>query len=148
MPVEPNIHLNPLAILVAIIVSMLLGFLWYGPIFGKPWAKEMKMPPDFKPTTGMMIKAMILQLVGTFLTVYVLAHSQEIWRPSTWNLGNDGGNVMYGVMAAFFTWLGFYFPMVLTGMAWEAKSIKLSLINGSNYLVTLLAQGVILAVWR
>jgi Protein of unknown function (DUF1761) len=148
MPVEPNIHLNPLAIITAIIVSMVIDFLWYGPIFGKIWAKEMKMPADFKPTSGTMIKATILQLVGTFLTVFVLAHSQEIWRPSTWNLGNDGGNLMYGVMAAFFTWLGFYLPAVLSGMAWESKSLKLSFINGSNYLVTLMSQAIILATWR
>ena len=148
MPVQPHIHLNPMAMAAAVAASMIIGFLWYGPVFGKAWAKEMKLPADFKPTTGVMVKAVVLQLVGTLLTVYVLAHSEEIWRPSTWNLGEDGGNAMYGVMAAFFTWLGYYVPQLLAGIAWEGKSWKLFSINGANHLVTLMAQGVILASWR
>lgn len=148
--VQPNIHLNWLAILAAIVASMIIGFVWFGPLFGKVWAREMKFAPDFRPSTAMMIKSTMLQLLGTILTVYVLAHSEEIWRPfSTWGLGTtDGPNWMYGVMAAFFTWLGFYLPQHLTSLAWEGKSGKLATINGAGTFLTLLAQGLILASWR
>jgi hypothetical protein len=150
MPVEPNIHLNWLAILLAVLASMVIGFAWFGPLFGKVWAREMKFPPDFKPDAKVMIKATVLQLVGAFLTVYVLAHIEEIWRPfSTWGLGTtDGVSWMYGVMAAFFTWIGFQVPLLLGGVAWENKSWKLFAINASGNLVTLLAQGLILATLR
>jgi hypothetical protein len=30
---------NFLAILAAAVANLLLGFLWYGPLFGKPWMK-------------------------------------------------------------------------------------------------------------
>ena len=150
MPVEPQIHLYWPAILVAVLVSMVIGFLWFGPVFGKLWAREMKFPVDYRPTTAVMIKATVLQLIGAFLTVYVLAHSSEIWRPfSTWGLGTtDGGNAGYGVMCAFFVWIGFFIPQQLVGVAWENKSWKLFAINAAGNLVTLLAQGLILATWR
>lgn len=150
MPVQPNIHLYWPAILAAIAAGFVLGFLWFGPIFGKIWAREMKFAPDYRPSTAVMIKATLLQLVGTALTVYVLAHSQEVWKPfSTWGLGTtDGGTWMYGVMSAGFTWLGFFVPQQLTGVAWENKSWKLFAINAGGNLATLMAQGLILAGWR
>ena len=54
---QPEIHINYLAVVAAMLAQMFLGFLWYGPLFGKPWAKEMKMPPDFKPTPAQLAKA-------------------------------------------------------------------------------------------
>ncbi len=148
MIVQPHIHLNPLALLAAVVASMAIGFLWFGPLFGRAWAKEMNFPPDFKPSSASMIKATLLQLVGTVLTVYVLAHTEEIWRPSTWNLGEDGGNAMYGCMSAFFTWLGFYIPQLLGSVAWENKSWKLLGINASGTFFILLSQALIIAIWR
>ena len=35
-------NINYLAVVVAAIVNMALGSLWYGPIFGKAWIKMMK----------------------------------------------------------------------------------------------------------
>jgi hypothetical protein len=36
---------------------------------------------------------------------------------------------MMAVVAAFFTWLGFFFPVDLGSVAWERKSWKLLFIN-------------------
>ncbi len=150
MPVQPHIHINWLAIAAAVVASMAIGFLWYGPLFGKAWAKEMGMAPDFKPTNKQFATAMILQFIGAFLTVYVLAHSEEIWRPfSTWGLGTgDGPNALFGLMSAFFTWLGFFLPQHLGAVAWENKSWKLCAMNTSGSFAILLSQGMILACWR
>ncbi|MDB5105618.1 MAG: hypothetical protein JWP91_3307 [Fibrobacteres bacterium] len=150
MPVEPHIHLHWPALATAVLVSMILSFLWFGPIFGRTWAREMKFAPDFRPTAAAMIKATVLQLIGTLLTVYVLAHSEEVWRPfSSWGLGTtDGPNWMYGVMSAGFTWIGFQVPLLLSAIGWEHKTWKLFGINAAGNLVTLLAQGMILATWR
>jgi len=37
----PPVEINYLAVLVAAIASMALGFLWYGPLFGNQWKKLM-----------------------------------------------------------------------------------------------------------
>ncbi|MBK7711916.1 MAG: DUF1761 domain-containing protein [Bacteroidales bacterium] len=44
-----EIKVNILAILVAVVVNFFLGFIWYTPLFGKTWGKEMGYDPDMKP---------------------------------------------------------------------------------------------------
>jgi hypothetical protein len=127
---------------------MVIGYLWYGPVLGKTWAAEMGLPADFKPDSKVMTRAVILQLVGAFLTAYVLAHSVQVWRPSVWMVGGDGSDAMYGFMAGFFTWIGFYVPQLLASIAWENKSWKLFFINAGYYFIGLQVVGMILAYWR
>jgi hypothetical protein len=41
-----EIKVNVLAILVAVVVNFILGFIWYTPLFGKIWGKEMSPFPN------------------------------------------------------------------------------------------------------
>ncbi|GBF39081.1 DUF1761 domain-containing protein [Leptospira johnsonii] len=142
----PVIPLNYLAILVGVLANVVIGFLWFGPIFGKVWMKEMGYE-NMEPDTKSMMKSMGIMIVGSFLTAYVLAHSLFVWKPSSWNLPGDGPAWMYGAYAAFYIWLGFYIPMLLGSVAWESRSWKLFFINAGYNLVSLAAIGQILAVW-
>jgi len=144
----PDIHLNYWAILVAMAASIVLGFLWYGPIFGKAWMKEMGMAPDQKPNPKVMRRGMILMVIGSFLTTFVLAHTGEVWRPSVWKAGADGSAAFYGFSNGFWTWIGFYVPLLLGAVAWENKSWKLFGINAAYYFVMLQLVAMILAFWR
>ena len=145
---HPVIHINYLAVLASVAASMALGFLWYGPLFGNVWKKEMNIPADFKPAPGAMNKPLLLMAIGSFLTAYVLAHSTEIWRASVWGVGEDSHSATYGFFAGFFTWLGFYVPLLLNKIGWEGKSWKLFFIDASFNFVALQAAGMILAFWR
>src|SRR5712691_1164205 len=66
---QPDIHLNYWAILVAVAATMVLGFLWYGPILGKAWMKEMGIPADSKPDPKVMRRGLILMFIDSLLTV-------------------------------------------------------------------------------
>ena len=78
----PEISVNYLAIAVSVLVSMPLGFLWYGPLFGKAWAKHMSMEDMQQPGAREMIKSLLIYAIGSLLIAFVLAHSLEVWRPS------------------------------------------------------------------
>lgn len=146
---EPNITLNFLAIAAAVLAQFVLGFLWYGPLFGRAWAKEVGLNFEEKPPAAAMVKSMLLMIVGSFLTAYVLAHSTEVWRGSAWGSAiPDKPAYVYGFFAGFFTWLGFYIPMLLSSVAWEQKSWKLFAINACYHLLALQAVGQILAFWQ
>jgi hypothetical protein len=108
----------------------------------------MGFPPDFKPEPKIFARALILQIIGSFLVAYVLAHSVQVWRPSVWNVGTDMPNASYGFFAGFFTWLGFYIPLLFGSVAWEGKSWKLFTLNAAYYFLALQAVGMILAFWR
>lgn len=145
---QPAIHLNWLAIGAAVIANIVIGFLWYGPLFGKAWMREMNLSPEHKPDPAVLKRAMAIMIVSAFLTAYVLAHTVAVWRPSTWNAGTDAANVIYGLSSAFFTWIGFFVPVLLAGVAWENKSWKLFGINAGYHFAALLAAAMILAHWR
>lgn len=145
---HPEIHLNWIAIIVSVVASFVVGGLWYGPLFGAAWKKEMGVPPDAKPSGGEMGKSLGINILGTFLTAYVLAHEVSVWRPSAWNAGSDSAPYFYGFLAGFFTWLGFAVPVLLNGVSFEKKSWKLFGINAAFLFVSFQIIAMILSFWR
>ncbi len=141
----PNIHINILAIVIAVVANFIFGFLWYTPIFGKVWGKEMGFDMDKKPPASALIKGMIFMVIGNFLMAWVFAHNIAAWDPHTWGksevMMSPAGNA---IMAALFTWLGFYFPTDLGSTAWENKSWKLFFINTGYHLLSLVIAAFIL----
>src|SRR5258707_9410972 len=114
---QPDIHVNYWAILVAVAATMALGFLWYGPILGKAWMKEMGIPAGSKPDPKVVRRGLILMLIGSFLTAFVLAHTGEVWRPSGGEAGALGSAADYGVSTGFLACVGFFVPPLLGGSA-------------------------------
>jgi len=51
-----EIHINMLAIAIAVVANFLLGFIWYTPLFGKIWGREMGYDPNEKPASSVMMK--------------------------------------------------------------------------------------------
>lgn len=145
---QPAMQLNYWAVLAAMAASIVIGFLWYGPILGKMWMKEMGIPSDQKPGPGVMQRAIILMIIGSLLTAAMLALGVEVWRLSDWKLGPRAPNATYGFFSAFFAWIGFYVPLLLGSVAWESRSWKLFGINAAYHFVSLQAMGIILAQWR
>src|SRR4051812_33404386 len=97
-----------LAIFVAVIVNFFLGFLWYTPLFGKIWGREMGFDMNKKPDPKVLIKGMVFMVIGNFFFAWVFAHNIAAWTfvPGA----NAMGPVPSALSAAIFTWLGFYFP--------------------------------------
>ncbi|MFC1661779.1 DUF1761 domain-containing protein [Gemmatimonadota bacterium] len=71
---EPNISVNYLAILVCVVLAMFVGFLWFGPLFGKAWARQMGMEDMPQPSGGEMGRSMLLFALGNLLIAFVLAY--------------------------------------------------------------------------
>src|SRR6266498_2968533 len=86
----PDIHPNYWAILVAVAATMVLGFLWYGPIFGKAWMKEMGIPAGSKPDPKVMRRGLILMLIGLYVPLLLGAVA---WENKSWKL--------FGINAAY-----------------------------------------------
>ena len=142
----PNIHINFLAVIIAVVANFIFGFLWYTPIFGKVWAKEMGFNMDQKPPASAMVKGMIFMVIGNFLMAFVFAHNMAVWNPVTWGQpASDMSPASNAMMAAVFTWLGFYFPGDLGTVAWEMRSWKLFFINTGYHFFSLLIAALILS---
>lgn len=138
------VPINYLAVLVAAVSNMFLGFLWYGPLFGKQWIKLMnfdkkKMEQAKKKGMG---KTYVLAFVGALVMAYVLSHALIF---ASAYLAVTGFSA--GLMAGFWNWLGFVVPVMLGMVLWDGKPWKLYFINIGYYLVSLSVMGMILAVW-
>lgn len=136
-------ELNYMAIVGAGIISMVVGSIWYGPLFGKKWMeicgvtntdveKRKQMQKEAMPLYGM-------QFALTLLQAYVLLNI------ITWTGGN-------GIGVAFWMWLGFVMPTVAGGAMWNnnSKNIKWAtfLIQSGYQLVIFLIFGYLFSVWK
>lgn len=142
-----GVPVNYWAILVCGVVSMVLGSLWYGKFFRKPWEKMMGWENVDPAKRAEMMKTMqrsyILAFIGALLMAYILSHA-IIFAQSY--LGES--DMSAATMTAFFNWLGFIAPVTLTVVLWEGKPWKLWLLNSSYYLVQLLIFAFILIAWK
>ncbi len=120
-----------LAILLSAVASMIVGSLWYGPLFGKTWiklagftkeqiaeGKKMNMTPYY-------FTAFIMSL----LTAYVLN-----WLISSLAISSLSGALTLGALI----WLGFYVTTLSSSVIWEGKPLKLFILNISYGLVIFL----------
>jgi len=128
-------------ILVAAIVSMVIGALWYSPaLFGKIWIKFSGM--DKKKLDEMKKKGMgkgyVIGFIATLVMAYVLAVALG-WA--------EAGTVALGAQVGFWLWLGFIVPVVLGGVLWGGKAVQLFWVDISYRLVSVVVMGGILAVW-
>src|SRR3989344_5839748 len=138
-----EVPINYLAVLVSAIAAIVLGALWYGPLFGKAWMKEvglttddmMKAKSDPKAKSAMM-RSYTLMAIASFVMAYVMAHSLVF---ASYNLDASGSGA--GLMGAFWNWLGVIAPVTLAPVLWENRSFKYWLITGGYYLVSLAIMG-------
>ena len=140
-----EIKINYLAILVAVVANFILGYIWYTPLFGKIWGKEMGYDTSVKPAQSEFIKGMVFMLIGNFLFTWVLAHNIAAWQfvPNV----KEMGELSNALSSAIFTWIGFYLPVHLGSTVWEQKSWKLVGINAGYHLASLLLVALILTYW-
>mgnify|MGYP001580390221 CR=1 FL=1 len=138
MPVQVSI--NYLAVVAAAVASMVIGFLWYGPLFGKQWMALMKF--DAKKMKEAQKKGMgkiyALAFLTSLIMSYVLAHFVDYVEAKT---------IADGIVLGFWVWIGFLATTQIGSVLWEGKPVKLYLINTLHYLVALAVMSAILAVW-
>jgi hypothetical protein len=146
-----ELAINLWAVLACAVLGIVLGTLWYGPVFGKLWMKETGITPeaaaafraDPKKMRGMMAKSYGLTIVSSFIMAFVLAHVFAFASAFT---GMSG--VMGGLSAGFWSWLGFVLPVSLNPVLWDGKSWKYFFITSGYYLAILLVMGVVLGAWQ
>lgn len=100
---------------------------------------------EMKPDAKMLVTSLGLNLVGTFLMVWVFSHNIAAWDPRTWGhettFMSPAGSAL---SAAVFTWLGFYVPQDFNKVSFAGRSWKLFFIDTSFNLASLLVAAFVL----
>lgn len=130
--------INWLAVLVAAIIRMAVGFGWYSPpLLLKPWQELTGVTPEtMKAGLG---KAMVVDIIASLIMAFALANIIVGANITDW---------LNGALAGFWVWLGFQATLLVSLWGYENRSLKLIAINLGNNLIALLLMGALLAVWR
>jgi len=132
--------LNYVAIIVAAVASMAIGWLWYSPmLFGKQWVKMMGFK---KADMRKMQKKAGQSFAGGFVASAVMAYVLATFLSYLQATG-----VQAGATVGFWVWLGFIAPVMLGSVLWEGKPVKLYLLNASHWFVTTVVMAAIIAAW-
>ncbi|TMI78815.1 MAG: DUF1761 domain-containing protein [Bacteroidetes bacterium] len=139
------LHINIVAVLAAVVINFIIGFLWYAALFAKAWTKEMGYDPNMRPGRKAMMKGMVLMVIGNFLFAWVFAFYLAGWQYI------PGANKMnpfaMGINSAISVWIGFFVPVHISRVVWEKHSWKLFFINSGYHLVATIVVALILSYW-
>ena len=160
-------EINFLAILVAAIVPLVLGFVWYNPKFlGTVWMRESEMTEEKMKSGNMAVifgLSLLLSILLAFFVQMVTIHqfgalgmiggdpTIEGILPSYQAFMDDYGSAfrtykhgaLHGLLAGIF----FVFPIMATNGMFERRSWKLTFINSGYWTVALTIMGAILCGW-
>ena len=128
------LNINPLAVLIAGLVHMILGLVWFTPkFFGNTWVEL--TGKEMKPATQWIAAG----IIGHLIMALVLAVLVNLANATT---------VVGGVIVGVLICIGFVAPLEVGELVWEKIPFKLFIIRVGNQLVGFSLAGAILAVWR
>ena len=131
-------NINYIELLVAGVASMVVGYAWYGPLFGKAWMKESGVT-QAKIDAGKkeMPKTYGMMFVGSVITAYVLSVF----------IGLAGAtDYMSAATVAFWAWLGFVATVMLGNVLFEGRSWNYLGINAGYNLVNMVVMSAVLVM--
>jgi len=135
-------EVNYVAILVAGIAAMVVGFVYYGPLFGKAWMKIIGATSEHAQSEQAkkeMLIVTVLQFIVVLFEIYVLAHFIQGWGEAS------------GIETAVWLYLGFVVPTVAASVMWTLHPTKTKFqifaLQAGHHLITLLLAAYILQMW-
>lgn len=127
--------INWLSVFVAALTGFVIGSLWYGPLFQKPWMRMTGMTKEKGAEANMALTfggAYVLNVIGAIGIAIVLG---------------DHGGWASGLHAGAFA--GFFFMATALGVIYlfEQRPFALWCINAGYQVVNFAAMGAVLGAW-
>jgi hypothetical protein len=128
---------NYAAVFIAAIAYWLLGAVWYGVLFSKPWMALENISIEQAKSMNPVLPY-VITFVLNLLIAYALAQIC-IWR----NANTIGRGASVGVLL----WIGFVGPITYTTYMYEMRPKELFAINQFYPLAGLVLMGAIIGAW-
>ena len=126
---------NLLAILVAAASGFMVGGLWYGPLFGKAWQREIGLSDD-EIKSGNMAKIFGITFLFSLLSAVFLGHL----------LSHFDTDFYRTMMISTGIAIGFVAPAIGTNYLYGRKSGKLFAIDAGYWIAVYAAMGLVVAL--
>jgi len=134
-------EVNYLPVLVAAVVVVVLGWLWYSPLlFYKSWMQLRGLDPVAAMAGAKMPGGKLLvEFVRCFLLAYVVARFVILLGLTT---------LLGAVHFGLFLWIGFPVILLTGSVLWENVPWKVAAIHAGDWLVKMLVIPIIVTLWR
>lgn len=134
--------INFVAVLVATLSTFAIGWLWYGPLFGKTWLAEVGITQE-DAEKGNLGKIFGLAFIFEFIMAFNLAMFLT-GSPEAAEQMNAAAGAFYGFLTGF-GWI--FFAMAVNSL-FEGNSWRYIFINGGYWTVAFTVMGLIIGGWR
>ena len=132
----PQFELNIIAIVIATVVGMAIGFAWFSPIlFGNTWLSLVGLSEE-DAGEGVM-PAILGSLIATIVLVVILSIFVDLAQADS---------LLTGALIGFLSWLGFVAMTSGVNFLFSRRPLKLWLIEAGDHLVAMIVAGAILGV--
>jgi hypothetical protein len=128
---------NYAAVFVSAIVYWILGAVWFGVLFSKPWM-ALEHVTEEQARSMNPVLPYVISFALNLLIAFVLA------QICTWRNANSAGR---GAAVGILLWIGFVGPVTYTTYMYEMRPKELFAINEFYPLVGLCLMGAILGAW-
>ena len=160
-------NINWLALIVAALIPMILGFIWYNPkVFGNAWMKAADMTDEKIKGGNMGVIFGVSLVLSLFLAMSMqslVIHQMHLMslvlgdtsaETATWlsnameSYGNNFRTPQHGAFHGFFAGVVFVLPVLGTNALFERKGFKYILVNVGYWTLTLMIMGAIICAWQ
>lgn len=130
-----SLQLNFTAVIAAAALGFPLGFVWYGPLFGKVWMAETGITPERGAAANRA------RLFGTVAVLNLIAATSLA-------MFVGAGDWKFGTFAGFMTGLTFVSVGLGINYLFEFRSLRLWCINAGYLTVFFTAMGALIGAWH
>ena len=135
---ETTLKINHLAVLTCIVLSFVLGFIWYDPLFGETWMALVGLDLATVEANPPGAGAWITNILSSLAPIYVLA-----WLFTKLDIRSGLHGAGIGLLIAF----SFNFLSRMTSDMFAQAPYELVWITGGFDMIFLTISGFILGVW-
>ena len=135
----PDVTIDWVGVIVATVAAMVIGGVWYGPLFGKRWMALLGKTREELQAQGNAGIGYGLALVGSFVLSIVMTYVTQ------WGLAEGFGE---GAVVGVVMWAGFVIATQVVGMVFETRSWEFIMLVSGNSLLTFLIVGGIVAAFN
>ena len=134
-----ELKINHLAVLVAIILQFVLGFLWYTPLFGEAWMGMVGLDMATIEADPPGAEEWITNIVSAVVSMYVLA-----WLFTRINVTSLVQGLLIGLLIGF----SFVLLSIMTSGMFAKDPYGLAWITGGFTTAGLAVGGAVLGAWK
>jgi hypothetical protein len=133
--------INYLAVLAAVVASMVIGFVYYHPaVLGRVWMRLVGHSDESGQGGAPLVYPVVI--VASFLTAWALAGATFLAHEFY-----QGSYLVSALVTGWILWLAFTVARMLVHDLFDTRSLKITALSALNEFLTITAMAVIIGVW-